>query len=208
MNIQELAKKLEGIHTVQTISKILNISKRTAINYIWKLRKKGLVETIYGKRKIRMYKIKAIRKLERGYPGLYDMINENSKVKIVPRYSTRIYTHKLTIEEAIVKAVKTKEFRIILASLGLFNKIKNWHLLNEFAKKEEIGRKLGALYDTARKVIKLKRMDNRTKKSLLRSKVNDKSIINGLKTKDFKDIEEIWNVYIPFNKSDLEVYKE
>lgn len=208
MDMQELAKRLEGIHTALTISKILNISKRTAINLIWKLRKEGLVETIYGKRKIRMYKIRTTKKVDKGFPSLYEIINKNSKVKVIPRYNIIIHTHKLTIEEAVVQSLNTKDFRVILASLGLFNKIKRWALVNKFAKKYNVGRQIGALYDTAKRVIKVKRMDERTRKSLLKSKIKDKFIIKGLKTKDFIEIEKEWKVYVPFNKSDLEVYKE
>ena len=208
MDIQELAKRLEGMHTVTTIAKTLNISRRTAVNYVSELRKKGFVEVLRGKRKVRMYKIRTFKKLNKGYPGLIETINTNSKVKIVSRYDERVYTHKLTVEEAVVKAVLTREFRVILASLGLFNKIKDWHLLNKFAVEYGVEREIGTLYDTAREVIKVRRMDERTRKSLLLSKAKNKFIINGLRSKDFQHIEKIWNIKIPFNKSDLEVYKE
>ena len=52
MDLNQTAKTLEGLQTVDTVAKTLNISRRTAINTVWKLRKKGLVETDYGKRKI------------------------------------------------------------------------------------------------------------------------------------------------------------
>ena len=32
-------------------------------------------------------------------------------------------------------------------------------------------------------------------------------VISGLKSKDFRDIEETWRIHVPFNKSDLEDYK-
>lgn len=32
-------------------------------------------------------------------------------------------------------------------------------------------------------------------------------IIPKLKSKDFKKIEKLWKVYLPFNKEDLEEYK-
>ena len=51
-------------------------------------------------------------------------------------------------------------------------------------------------------------MDIRTKKALLKGKLKDKYIIKRIKSTDFKDIEKKWNVFIPFNKADLEVYKE
>lgn len=208
MDIQGLAKKLEGLQTVSSISKILDIDRRTAINYIFLLRKKGFVGTLYGKRKIRMYRIRTVQRKERGYEGLYEIINKNSKVKLVEPYREIVYTHKLSFEEAIVRAVKSGKFRLILASLGLFNKIKNWHRLFIFAKKENVGRKIGALYDITRKIIKVKKMDERTRKALLKTKMDNKFIVDKVKSKDFKEIGKIWKVYIPFNKADLEVYKE
>ena len=208
MNIEKLAKRLEGLQTVSSICKLLKIDRRTAINYISMLRKKGFLETMYGKRRIRMYKISPAIKKKAGYPGLYEIINKYSKVKIIGRYEHKIYTHELTVEEAIIRAVKSKGFRIILAALGLFNRIEDWHLLNKLSKKEGIGRKIGALYDVARKSFRVKRMDERTRKSLLKSKVDDKYVVGRIESRDFKDIEKIWKIYIPFNKADLEVYKE
>jgi len=210
MNILELAKKLEGLQTISTISKILNIAKRTATNYVSLLRKNGYInETNYGSRKIRMYKIKTLKEKEIGNPGFYEVLDKNSKVRIYSPYENdRVYGRKLSIEETIIIAVNTKEFRTILASLGLFSKVKDWVKLNYYANKNNIGRKIGALYDVAKTVIKIRKMDNRTRNSLLKSKIEDKYIIKNMKSKNLKDIEKIWNVYIPFNKADLEKYKE
>lgn len=212
MNSVELAKKIEGLQTASTISKILNVNKKTAINYISLLRKNGYVkETIYGSRKIRMYKISTLKKenLDYGNPGFYEVLDKNSKVKIYSPYEKdKVYDKKLSIEEAIVRAIKTGEFRVILASLGLFAKVKNWVELSNYADKENIGRKVGALYDVARIIIKVKRMDKRIRNKLLKSQIKNKFIISKIKSKDLKNIEKIWNVYVPFNKSDLEVYKE
>src|SRR3989338_4695715 len=208
MDLTKTAKMLEGLQTIGTAAKRLNVSKRTAINTIWKLRKKGLVETGYGKRKIRMYRIRTIKKPETGFKGLYDIINENSKVKLFSAQQYRIHDHEMTVEEAIVRAVKEGDFRTILAALGLFNKIKSWPRLLEFAKKEQITRKIGALYDVARKTIRVKKIDERTRKALLKGKTKDKYIIKGIRSPDFKDIEKNWGVFIPFNKADLEVYRE
>ncbi len=208
MDLQETAKALEGLQTIGTIAKRLNISKRTAINTVWKLRKKGLVETDYGKRKIRMYRITRIKKPVIGYKGLYDIINENSKVKLFAKESHRIHDHKLTVEEAIVRAIKEQDFRTILAALGLFNKIKSWSALLKFAKKESLTRKIGALYDVAKLTFRVKRIDERTRNALKKGEINEKHIIKGIKSSDFKGIEKEWKVFIPFNKADLEVYKE
>lgn len=203
-----MAKRLEGLQTVESFANILNINRRTAINYISKLRKKGFVETIYGKRKIRMYKISPLNPNKFGYPGLYEYLNQNSKIKIYPPYIERIYDHKPTAEEMIVKAVKTGDLRTMLSSLALFNKIKNWPMLSQTARKEGVGRKTGALYDAARTIIRVKRMDKKIRKALLNSKIDNKYMVKGARTRDLKDIEAEWRVYLPFNKADLGAYKE
>lgn len=208
MNIENLAKKLEGLQTVSSVCKLLNINRRTAINYISLLRKKGYVETSYGKRRLRMYRVRSVKRKKVGFPGLIETINKYSKIKLVAVAEERIHTHKLTIEEAIVRGIKRGRFRIVLVCLGLFNKVKNWHRLHDFAVKENIGRQVGALYDVARTVIKVRKMDARTRKALLRSKVDNKYVVGRIKSRDFKDIEKIWRIYLPFNKADLEVYKE
>ncbi len=208
MDLIETAKKLEGLQTIGSIAKNLNIGRRTAVNYIWKLRKEGFIETMYGKRKIRMYRISPIRTSKFGYPGLYDFLNQNSKIKVYPPYLERIYDHKPTAEEMIVKAVKTGDLRTILSSLALFNKIKDWTILSQTARKEHIGRKIGALYDAARTVIRVRRMDKKARKALLGSRVDNKFIVEHARTKDLARIEKEWKVCLPFNKADLEAYKE
>ena len=208
MELTQLAKRLEGLQTADSVAINLKIDRKTAINYVWQLRKKGYVETVYGKRKIRMYKISPIKPIKTGYPGLYEFLNQNSKIKIYPPYTNRIYDHKPTAEEMIVKAVQTGDFRTVLSALNLFNKIKDWALLSELAKKENVGRKIGALYDAARTIMRARRMDERTRKSLLKSEVDSKFIIKNARTKDLNHIEKMWNVYLPFNKADLEAYKE
>lgn len=208
MNLIELAKRLEGLQTANSIASNLNINRRTAINYAWMLRKQGFAQTTYGKRKIRMYKISPLKAIKLGYPGLYEYLNQNSKIKVYPPYIERIYDHKPTAEEFIVKAVKTGDLRTILSSLALFNKIKDWAKLSQIARNEHIGRKIGALYDAARTIIRVRKMDKKTRKALLRSKIEDKFIVKYAKTKDLNQIEEEWKVYLPFNKADLEAYKE
>lgn len=208
MDLISIAKRLEGLQTVDSLAKNLSINRKTAINYVWMLRKKGFVETAYGKRKIRMYRISPLNKNKFGYPGLYEYLNKNSKIKIYPPYTERIYDHKPTAEEMIVKAVKTGDLRTVLSSLALFNKVNNWKSLGQIARKERVGRKVGALYDAAKSTIRVKRMGARTKKALLNSKIDDKYIVKNAKTRDLMHIEKQWNVYLPFNKADLEAYKE
>lgn len=206
MNLQDIAKKLEGLQTVLTIAKNLNVKERTAINYAWKLRKEGYLKNMYG-RTTRIYQISALIKKRKGY-SLYELLNENSRVKIAVNEDYIIhYDKKPSIEEILVRAVSTGEFRVVLASIGLFNKITNWSRLRYFAKKYNLERKIGALYDVAKEIIRVRRMDEKTRKCLMNSKGTG-YIIENLKSKSFIHIEKRWNVYIPFNKSDLEVYKE
>ena len=208
MDLVELAKRLEGLQTVDSIAKSLSISRRTAVNYMWMLRKQGFVETMYGKRKIRMYRISLLKANKFGYPGLYEYLNRHSKIKIYPPYAERIYDRKPTPEEMIVRAVKTGDLRTILSSLALFNKIKNWRKLSEIARKELVGRKIGALYDTAKIIIRVRRMDKKTRKALLGSRTENKNIVEYARTKDLQQIEKEWRVHVAFNKADLEAYKE
>ena len=207
MNYQGLAKRLEGFQTVFSVARALNINNRTAINYLYKLRRNGYLQTSRGHKKIRLYYIKPFVKQKIDYLSMYDIINKYSKVKITPRYNY-ISHYKLSIEEALVKALKSQDFRTILASLGLFNYI-NWSRLYKLAKKEKIARNIGALYDVIRKIIRIKKMDKRTRNVLLKAE-GKKFLINKFKfkSKDFRDIGKLWKVFIPFNKQDLRVYKE
>jgi|SRR3989344_2456242 len=208
MELYKIAKKLEGLQTVSTIAKTLDINRRTAINYAWKLRKNGFLTTNYGRRKIRLYRISLLNKKRNGY-SLYELINENSRVKIAVREDFIIHSdRKPSVEEVLVRGIATERFRIVLASLGLFNKIRNWPELKLLADKCHISRKVGALYDVSRKMMKVRKMDDRTRNAILKNKKGREYIIENLKTDDFKDIEELWGVYVPFNRADLEAYKE
>lgn len=207
MELEKTARKLQGLQTVLSISKTLKISKRTAINYAYRLRKAGYLETDYGSNKVRMYRISTLQKKKRGY-SLYELLNKNSRIKLATKEDYIIHKdEKPTIEEILVRAIITKQFRTILASLALFNKITNWSRLRNLAENYNLGRKTGALYDVARTIMRVRRMDKRTRKSFLRSKGSG-YIIKNVRSKDYKEIENKWRVYIPFNKQDLEAYKE
>jgi len=203
-DVKELAAKLAGMQTAESAARALNIRKKTMINYISKLRKLGLVETTRGAGKKRLYRIYATRQPEKG-TGLYAFISKNSKVKVIPRQEVYVY-NELSIEKAIVKAIESRDFRIILAALGLFSKVTNWPDLNKLAKKAHVQRKVGALYELAKKVMRVRHIDRRTLNSLQTGKDCGRYIILNLKSKDFKSLEKRWKVYIPFNLKDLEEY--
>jgi len=203
----KLVKRLEGLQTVESIQKKLNIARSTAIKYVHLLRKAGFVETTGGRQQPRFYRISASLSKEIGNPGMYDIINKYSPVKLraIP---TRIIGRRLTVEETLIRAIDSGEFRTILASLALFNHIKDWGLLYKFAKEKMVRRRTGALYDVTRKIIKTKKMDRRIYNKLLQAREKEKYIVKGLKSRDYKDIENRWGLYIPFNKADLLRFKE
>ena len=200
MGMFEIMKKLAGLQTAESVARALKVKKRTAINYIWKLRKKGYVEYYSAGRNKRIYKIGIKPKFDKE-KDLYEFINKYSKIKVGQIYRHIIH-EKLSPEKAIVLALKSGNFRLILASLNLFRKIENWKMLNNIAKKNNLQRQIGALYDLARKFIKVRRIDKRIRNSILLGK-GEKYIYYKIKTKDFKDIAKIWRVEIPFKKEDL-----
>jgi len=203
----ELAKKLEGLQTVETISKELNIKRSTAINIAHELRKEGYLKNWMGKRK-RFYRITPKKNVEIGNPGFYEILDKYSRIKLVSPYEHRIIGRKLTVEEVLIRAIKTKDIKIIIVSLELFNHIKNWRLLSKLAEEEKLERFVGALYDVTRTIIKVRRMDKRIRNKLLNGKVKRKYLLLRVKSKDLKEIERRWNVYLPLNKADLMMYKE
>jgi hypothetical protein len=55
--------------------------------------------------------------------------------------------------------------------------------------------------------MKVRRMTLRFRNlSLPRGKMGYHYTVEGLKSKNFRDIEKVWKIYLPFNKSDLEDY--
>lgn len=204
----EIAKKLEGINTLEMASKKLKVQKSTAVKIVSLLRKEGFVETSGGGKKPRLYTISPIRVAGKEHMGIYDIINKYSKVKLFKPFEHKVIDRDLTVEESIPMAVQAGSFRLVLAALGLFNYVKSWPRLCYYSKKYNVARKIGALYDITRTIMKTRKMDDRTRKALLKGDDKGKFIIKPHKSKDFKDIEKLWRVYIPFNKADLRRYKE
>ncbi len=204
-----IAKKLSGLQTASTISKNLGVEKRTAVNYAWRLRKEGYLTSTGGGRSIKFYRISPLKfKGKKGY-SLYGLINKYSRVKLNTSKDYIIHAKREPPpEEILVRAISSNEYRLMIASLALFNKINNWSNLRILAEEYKIGRNVGALYDVARKFIRVRRMDEKTRKALLKS--NGKKFLFGykIKSKNFQDIEKRWRVFIPINKHDMEIYKE
>ena len=119
-----------------------------------------------------------------------------------------VYGKEISLEEALVYAIKSRSFRQILSSIALFKKIDNWPLLYRLSKAENIERQVGVLYDLSRKIMKTRKMSQRFRNLALPKRDTKYCYIIGrLDSRDFKDIEKKWKVHIPFNMADLEDYR-
>ena len=202
----ELLQKLAGIQTIESVMDILKVNKRMAIYYVYSLRRDGYVKTRRQSNNRRVYNISLDNKL--GGKSYYDIINVYSPIKISTPIIHKIYGKEPSLEETLIYAIKTKSLRTILASLALFKKISNWVELYGLAKENHIERQVGALYDLARQIMKVRRMANKFRGSALpKEGYKFEYIIPELKSRDFTEIEKMWKIYLPFNKKDLEEYK-
>src|SRR5262249_7314685 len=113
MNVEDLLAKLEGVQTIESISIILGIDKRSAIYHVWKLRNARYVRTNRLRNNQRVYDISKNNAQE----GMtyYDVINEYSPINIRPPFTYKLYKQKPTVEEALIFAIKTQSPRTLLA---------------------------------------------------------------------------------------------
>lgn len=206
MNTRTLLKALGGIHTIDSAADALKTSKKKAIYYVHRLRKLGYVRTKKLSSNKRVYDISFENRLNG--TSYYEIINRYSPVKIAEPEVYRIYGKEPSIEETLVYAIKTKSLRTILASLALFRKISDWNELYRLAKANHTERQVGALYELAKRFMRVRRMTKRFRNlSLPKKEYLFRYILEGFKSKDFKDIEKAWKIYLPFNKADMEEYK-
>lgn len=198
-----LLKRLEGLQTVETVMKELGIKRQSAINLASRLKKLGYLSLWLGGKK-KIYKI-TTRKQRPRDKGMFDIINKYSPMKLQPWYDHQVHG-KYEVEDALIDAIETKSFRVILASLMLFNHIKDWPKLYNLAKKKDCWQKAGALYDVAKLFFRVKRMPEK----YLHNKFNIKKFLIGdYKTKEtiFNPIEKKWNVAVPFRIGDIHKVK-
>ncbi len=203
-NRENILRQLDGLHTIETAAEALGRGRQSTLNLLSKLKKEGHV-TLWagGGRKKRIYKITMTKQRPR-FPGMWDIINKYS-----PNFQPRPwYDHQVHglygPEEALIDALQTQSFRIILASMRLFNHLTDWPKLYRLAKEKECWQKVGALYDVARLFLRVRRMPEqyRQQKRWLRRLF----LIRDYETKekDFYPIEQFWNVPIPFRRGDFD----
>lgn len=194
----ELLWKLEGLHTVETAAKTLGITRQGALNLLCRLKKEQHVTVSGGGRRIRLYKITIRKQLPR-VPGMFDIINKYSPhMKLNPWYDHQVHG-RYGPEEALIDAIQTESFRVILASLHLFKHITDWPRLYRMAKEKDCWQKVGALYDVARLFMHVRRMGTACMRIITKKWV----ALTQLRKKNFPEIAERWKVYIPFNRRDM-----
>ena len=205
MKREQALHDLEGVHTIKSVMSRLNVNKQRAIYTIHRLRKEGYVRTARASNNIRIYSISFENKL--GGTSYEEVLNAISPIQLSTGTIHRIYGKAPTIEEILVYALKSKSLRTILAALALFRKDIDWGLLYRLAKANHCERQIGALYDLARKIMRVRHMTQRFRHLSLPQVQHARGYtIPGLKSADFQEIEDRWRVYLPFNKSDLDAY--
>ena len=207
MTTQEIMNKISGVQTIGSVKSALNVDRTKAIYLIHKLRKKGYVLTKQDPNNVRIYYIAQENAL--GGTSYIDIINKYSPIKLTSSEVYKIYGREVSIEETIIYSIKTRRFRYILSALALFRRIKDWPELYKLAKKNNLIREIGALYDLVE--INLSKVKKMSKLYLTYGLPSEKDkftyLIPSFRSNDFKDIENKWKVYLPFNKVDLVWYK-
>jgi len=199
----EVLSKIEGLQTIETIRKELNLTKNSALNLVSKLKKEGYITTQGGGKQVRLYTV-TTKKQRKRKQGMYDILNKYSKnLKLAEPYDHQVHgTYE--VEDALIDAIKTESFRTILVSLNLFKHIINWPKLYRLAKENNCWQKVGALHDVAKTVFRVRKMPKKYQPEKFTKKVR----LTLLKNKDnFPKIQNKWGVYIPFNKYDLRELK-
>lgn len=210
----ERVRLLEGRHTVESVQEELGLTRDSALNLLSRLKNEGYARVSGGGRQKRIYIISP-KKTVRGENNLFDIINAYSKIKLVPLFKHEAYG-EYGVENALVDAVLTKNFRVLQAGLFLFNHIRDWKKLHSIARRKNVEQELGALYDCARVFIRTRKMPENIRKSMLAAakkikkgenqKKAVKYLLRELATNDkrMKKISHKWNVMLPFSTQDME----
>jgi len=201
MDQETVLRTLEGMHTIETAAAALHRSKQSTLNLLSKLKKKQYVMVSGAGKVKRLYKI-TMRKQRSRVPGMWDILNKyNPNFQLNPWYDHQVHGI-YGPEEALIDAIQTQSFRVILASLRLFNHITNWPKLYKLAKEKDCWQQVGALYDVASLTWKVKHIPSSYLSFTFKKK---KYLIRPYPTQEdfLKPIAKKWNVTLPFKKGDL-----
>lgn len=201
-NQHDLLWRLEGLHTVETVAEEVGMRRQSALNLLSRLKKAGHVTVFGGGRRKRLYKITLTKQRPR-VPGMWDILNKyNPNFQLNPWYDHQVHG-VYGVEEVIVDAVQTKSFRMVLATLRLFQHIKDWKKLHHLAKEKDCWQQVGALYDVARLFLKVRKMPERYRKEKFSIRRFLFHIQDTVKEQRFIEIQKRWNIPIPFRWGDF-----
>jgi hypothetical protein len=197
MDLERL-KIIQGLQTLESISKKLNLTRNSAMNFISKLKRQGYATSSGGGKHIKIYKI-SLKTNPPFQDGMFDILSKNTPIKLSPYFTHKVIgTYK--IEDAIVDLLKLEDVRPILGSAYLLNKVKDWHYLKNKARGMEA--KLGALYDLTRTIRKTRKMPKDVRTALLKKR--PKKIYYWLLEKKPREFEKIWNTTVPLRGGDFD----
>lgn len=199
-----LLKRIEGKHTLETFMKQTSLTKKSALNLLSLLRKKGHVRTEGGGKQKRIYTISS--RIMQREEGLFTILNKYSKIPVVPPF-VHVAHGPYTVENALIDAIELHDFRILQASVYLFNHVKDWIKLHALAKKNHVEPIVGVLYDFARTTTKTRKMPEHIRQAFLRMRSSKNiEILPHIRSdsSQIHAIEKRWNVILPFSKQDQE----
>ncbi len=200
-DINEVLRELAGLQTAETVAEIMGISRQGAINLVSRLKKQGHVSTTGGGKMKRIYRITLTKQLP-GKQGMFDILNRYSpNFQLVPWYDHQVHGG-YGPEDALVDAIKTRDFRALLAATRLFRGIRDWKKLYRLAKENGCWQEVGALYDVARLTFWTRRMPGAYRRGAFRKR---KYLVRNYETEEpgFFEASGRWNVGIPFRRADM-----
>lgn len=200
MDAAKLADKMAGRHTLESAAALLGVKPASARNVLTRLKRAGYLRA-HGPKGFRRYDITPYKQLPRS-PGIYDVLNKyNPDFQLVEWPDHQVHS-KYEVEDAIVDAVKSGDFRKTLATLRLFNHVTDWKRLFRIASNADVWQKVGALYDAARVYMRVRKMPLRYRHKKFSSKAY---LFSGRDTKEdkLKPVAARWNVEIPLTDADV-----
>ena len=197
MNLEKM-KLIEGKQTLETLSEKLNLTRNSAANLISKLKREGYARRSGGGKQPRIYTI-SLKKKTNLKPGMFDILSKETPIKLVPYFIHKVEGN-YKIEDAIIDLIKLGDVRPLIGVVYLLNKVKDWNYLKNKAKGIEY--RLGALYDFARTIRKTRKMPNRIRKELLKTK--PQKMEYWIFEKKPRDFEMIWNITVPLRGEDFD----
>lgn len=204
MKLGKAHKLLIGTHSAESAAKTLQVSKSYALVILSRLKKQGYIKASGSPRR---YTITTTKQRKR-HPGVYDVLNKYNPIHVQVQSSTDHQVHtEYTVEDAIVEAHKRQSIRLLRATLRAYNGVTDWKKLYDLAKKQNVWPQVAAMYDLARKYVRVRKMPQRyqnTAKKRQTTQIKERTKVTKWSGGHaFPEIESKWGVTLPFNENDL-----